>query len=221
MQITTIDSEVPFGRVLYSRLYISDLKLDKLVRHDSIERHYLAWENVRKQTNPFFQTGTGFEGYLVGRCPTSEAALETILQVSQNILDAIARLYHSQYHFQAQLMRTLTREAIEPAAIPIWSGYLGSELGKLRVQMISNKEAQAFRAHTYNLVRNLPPVTYRELEEAVFQSYALQGESSSSSSNKMIVTPQSLPPGKHEAWLVAANIGEFGHPLVRQILDTR
>jgi hypothetical protein len=220
MQITRIESEVPFGRALYCYLHVNNLRLDKLTQHGSMEKRYLAWETVRKEMNPFFQTGTGFEGYLVGRCANPEAALDTILRISQNMLDAIARFYRFQHAFQSKLMKTLTREASDPAAIQTWSAYLGSELGKLRAQMILNKEAQDFRTQTYNVIRTLPPVVYRESEEAVFQTYVL-GKAGRAEANRYVVTLQSLQPRQQDAWLVAENIGQFGHPLVRQLLDTR
>ena len=213
-----IESEVPFGRTLHDWLYLKDLHLDRLVRHNRIETHYLAWETVRKQINPFFQRGTGFEGYLIGRCSSSAAALEEILAINQNILDAIARLYHFEYGFRSRLMKTLTKEAGDLAAIHIWSAYLGAELGKLRAEILCDPEAQAFRKQTYHIVKTLPPIVYHEIEEDITQTYII-GSENDFQAGKLLVTLQMLKPCQQDAWLVAENIGEFGHPLVRQLLD--
>ena len=215
-----IDSEVPFGHELHGWLLLNNLRLDQMVHHDSREAHYLAWETVRKERNPYFSQGTGFEGYLIGRYTTPDAALDAILNINQNILDAIARLYRYQPGLRAKLMKTLAREDSDPALMHIWSAYLGAELGKLRAQILSNKEAQAFQTGTYNIIRNLPPVIYHEKDSDVTQTYAI-GSGTNGTHSKMIISPQILKPSQQDAWLVAANIGEFGHPLVRRFLDQR
>lgn len=216
--IITIESEVPFGQMLYGWLYMQELPLNKVVHHDAIETHYLAWETVRKQINPFFQNGTGFEGYLISRCPSAESALEEILDINQNILDAIARLYRFQYGFRSRLMKTLTRDASDPEAIHIWSTYLGAALGKLRAQMAQDPQAQLFRTRTYQIVKTLPPMTYYAFDTDVLQKYAV-GTENGSGKAKLCVLPQMLNPSQQDAWLVAEVIGEFGHPMVRNVLD--
>lgn len=216
--IVKVESEVPFGRNLYACLYLRQLHLDTVVRHNQVERHYLAWETVRRQINPFFQKGTGFEGYLVGRCSNSAEALEEILVINQNILDAIARLYRFQYGFRSRLIKTLTREASDSEAIHIWSAYLGAELGKLRAQILQVPVAQAFRARTYRIVRTLPQMIYHEIEGDVTQTYVI-GSADDIDPDKLAVSLEMLKSSQQDAWLVAEHIGEFGHPLVRRLLD--
>lgn len=216
-EMITLTSEVPFGHLLYAVLNVNDLHLDDFIRHDQMESHYLAWETVRKQLNPFFRNGTGFEGYLVGRCRDSQAALESILDINQNILDSIARQYHFEYGFRSRLMKTLTREADDPLAIHVWSTCLGAELAKLRAQILRDNVAQAYREHTYELVGLLPPIVYHEIEEDITQDYAIGSEKDYNI--KLAVTWQMLKPDQQDAWLVAQNIGEFGHPLVRKLLN--
>lgn len=216
--IVKIESAVPFGRAVYGLLYMKGLNLNKVVKHDTIEERYLAWETVRKQTNPFFEAGTGFEGYLVGRCSSPELALETIIGINQNILDAIARLYRFQHSFRSKLLKTLVRDASDPEMIHIWSAYLGAELGKLRAQIIQNDEAQAFHQRTDQIIRMLPPVVYHETEENITQIYTI-GASYDTRLKRIAITAQALKPSQQDAWLVAENIGEFGHPLVRKFLD--
>lgn len=213
-----IQSEVPFGQRLYGWLCLNQLHLDEIVQHDQIEQGYLAWESVRKTLNPFFYEGTGFEGYLVGRCASPEAALESILAINQHILDSIAMLYRFQYSFRSKLMKTLLRETSDSASIHTWSGHLGAELGRLRAQILSDTAAQAFQKQTYRIIRTLPPMIYRESEHDVLQTYNV-GSVAHPPPGKIYVALPMLKPSQQDAWLVAQNIGEFGHPLVRKFLD--
>lgn len=213
-----VESEVPFGRAICARLYLNQWQLEQVANHDQITRRYLAWETVRKQTNPFFQNGTGFEGYVIGRCKLPETALDTILSINQHILDAIARMYRFQYNFRSRLMKTLTRELNDSQCIHIWSAYLGAELGRLRAQVAVNEKAQNFQLQTYKLVSTLQPIKYREVEEGIFQTYAV-GAEHNCHTQKLHITLNMLNPGQQDAWLVAENIGQFGHPLVRKLLD--
>ena len=215
---TKIESEVPFGHALYAWLYLNDLHLNKLVSHDSMEKTYLAWETVRKESNPYFEEGTGFEGYFVGRCSLPDDALESILAINQHILDAIARMYHFRYNFRSRLMKTLTREVSDSAAIHIWSGYLGAELGRLRAQILLEPEAQEFQRQTYKIISMLPPMSYHEADHDVTQTYTI-GSLPTPTLAKLQVSAHMLKPCQQDAWLVAQNIGVFGHPLVRKLLD--
>jgi hypothetical protein len=210
-----VHSEVPFSRSLYCWLCVNDPQLETLVRHDEREKNYLAWESVRKGLNPFFQQGTGFEGYLIGRCADPESALEMILRINQHILDSIARLYRFRYNFRNHLLQTLLRQRSDPAAIHIWSAYLGAELGKLRIQIPRNRAAVQFRAQTYNLIHSLPPMRYQQGDLKITQTYAVGiiGRA------KAQISLEMLPPAQQDACLVALNIGVFGHPLVRRFLD--
>lgn len=214
--ITHIESEVPFGHSLYASLYTQGLQLKDIRHHGNLESRYLAWETVRKQQNPFFLKGTGFEGYLVSRCPDSQAALEAILNINQSILDAIARLYRFEYGFRSRLFKTLTKESDDPTSINVWAAYFGAELGKLRIQIIHDPVAQKFRDQTYKIVHTLPPMVYKEATNDILQQYTIG--TANSTLQKIDVTMNMLPPRQQDAWLIAENIGEFGHPLVRDLL---
>jgi hypothetical protein len=203
---------------MFGWLHLHDAPLNKLVSHGQIEKQYLAWETVRLQTNPYFIKGTGFEGYFVGVCPNPEAALEAILATNQGILDAIARFYRYDYGLRTRLMRTLMRESSDPKAIHIWSAYLGAALGRLRCQVSTSKEAVLFQTRTYRIVGSLPPISYQETQQDVRQLYAV-GADEIKPVGRLAITVGALNPGQQEAWLVAQRIGEFGHPLVRKILD--
>jgi len=217
METVKIESEVPFGRAIDGWLCVNGRCVDDMVAHGYVERSYLAWESVRKELNPFFQQGTGFEGYLIGRCESPEAALEAILGISQHILDSIARLYRFEYPFRRRLMRTLSREISDPQAIHIWSAHLGAELGRLRAGIIGIPEAQLFQTRTYRLTSQLPPMAYHQLNNDITQTYVIGA--AGCQSNKLGVTRQILKSDQQDAWLIAENIGEFGHPLVRRLMD--
>lgn len=224
IHLETIDSEVPFGGAIWLELRLHELNLATLPAKGPVEQRYLAWETVRKKTNPYFTEGTGFEGYLVGLCPDAEAALLAILKSSQRILDAIARLYRFSGCFKTRLMQTLARESSDQESVHIWSAYLGAELGRLRVNVPRNKAAILFQAHTYRIVSVLPPIAYQQTQRDVLQHYAVGYVDEAPtgpvvSNGRITVSPGVLNLSQREAWLVAVNIGEFGHPLVRRYLD--
>lgn len=213
-----VHSQVPFGHLILFQLKLSGHQLDDLVRHDGIEQRYLAWEEVRKARSPFFVHGTGFEGYFVGICSSPEDALERILVVNQNILDAIARVYRFEYGFRSRLMKTLTREASDSRAIHIWSSYLGAALARLRCQCMQNPLACRFRDQTYDIVRYLPVMDYQVGDGHILQTYVLE-DGDFYHTERLEISAHLLSSKQQDAWLVAENIGEFGHPLVRQLLD--
>lgn len=225
VHIEKFERRAPFGHALYVHFGLYDVRFSDLPSKNRIERNYLAWETVRRKTNPYFVKGTGFEGYLVGTCESPSAALEAILQATQNILDAIARLYHFERFFRSRLMQTLSGEISDPESIHIWSAYLGAELGRLRVHIPRNKAAILFQNQTYQIVNLLPAMTYHTVEYDVMQNYSvgsvdnpvavgMQGQA------KVQVRGNLLNPSQQMPWLVATNIGRFGHPLVRKFLDT-
>ena len=216
--IRRINSEVPFGQVLAVTLRINKIDLRREVNHDPVQRTYLAWETVRKESNPYFTLGTGFEGYFVGRCSVPETALDAILGMNQHILDAIARMYRYQYKFRSVLMKTLMREASDLGAIHVWSSYFGAELGRLRAQIFVEPEAQEFQRQTYRIINMLPRMIFCDEGSSVRQVYDI-GALPTPTYHKVTVTSHTLKPNQQDAWLVAENIGIFGHPLVRKFLD--
>ncbi len=224
VHIEKVEKRVPFGQSLCVYFGIHDVRYSDLSAKNRVERTYLAWETVRKKTNPYFTEGTGFEGYLVGICPTPADALEAILKANQHILDAIARLYHFESCFRSRLMRTLNGEIDDPESIHIWSAYLGAELGQLRVHIPRNKSAILFQNQTYQIVALLPPITYRQVDYDLAQNYGIGYVDNAvtvviPSQPKMLIKETMLNPSQQTAWHVAANIGRFGHPLVRKYLD--
>lgn len=219
-RIVKVESEVPFGHSVFTWLMLHSQHIEHLARHDMIERQYLAWETVRRETNPFFQDGTGFEGYFVGRCAGADDALKAILNVGQGILDAIARYYKYQFRFRSTLMKTLTRESGDWEAVAVWSDYLGATLGRLRAQILTLYPALAFQQRTYSLVKMLPPISYAETDHDVWQTYAVAGDAGSKAGKVCVMLPL-LKPCEQDAWIVAEHIGQFGHPVIRRLLDER
>lgn len=215
--ILRIDSDIPFTDAVYGWMAAHRHELDTLASPSRrFENNYLAWETVRRRTNPFFENGTGFEGYFVGQCTVPEEALDHILTMSQSILDNLARMYHNNFPFQSRLMQTLAEEHPDPKAMYIWSAELGAALGRLRVNVSRNAEATAFNANTYRLVQMLPPIHYQEAGQSIRQAYAVTG--SADNQRRALVTLSDLPPTRQHAWMVAQFIGKFGHPIVREFL---
>ncbi|MGQ9887296.1 MAG: hypothetical protein ACUVSX_02285 [Aggregatilineales bacterium] len=211
-----VDSNVPFDAMIHDWLTFHERAIDHIAKPSRrYERSYLAWETVRLRKNPFFENGTGFEGYFVGRCRTPEEALERILGVSRAVLDNIARQHRRHYNFQSRLMKALAENRSDPQAVYVWAAELGAALARLRAQVPQNQEASAFHTDTYRLVNMLPPIGYHQNDSEIRQVYVVTGRSRAS---RALVTLQDLPPREQQAWLVALRLGRFGHPLVREFL---
>lgn len=210
-----IHSCVPFADAIYWSLRLSGLSLQALAHDRRYDQAYLAWEQVRQRTNPFFDPGTGFEGYLIGLCDSPEQALERLLGTMHGVLDGIARCHPRQYAKQNTLMKTLTGEKYDAAMVDLWSTWLGVVLAKLRCNLFHNKAGDKFRSRTYQLVGGLPPIQYQEVHQHIEQDYCLCAGCSNS---RLHVGLPDLNGHDQEAWLVALHLGRFGHPLVRQLL---
>lgn len=215
--VLKVDSSVPYERLIHAWIAWHDNQADRLIKPSRrFEKPYLAWETVRRRKNPFFEKGTGFEGYFVGRTNTAEEALEHILSVGQNILDNIARHNRGNYTYQSRMMQTLLGERADARAVYDWSAELGAALARLRVNVPNNPAAAAFHNDTYRLVSLLPAIAYHPEDDAIRQVYTVAG--SSDGQRRLPITVQSLPPAQQHAWLVTQFIGRFGHPLVREYL---
>lgn len=184
--------------------------------HDS---QYLAWENVRKKRNPFFENGTGFEGYFVGICLSPEEVLEKILIINKDILNNLVRLYRFDYSFQSRLFKALTEDRADTKAMHDWAAEFGAALAKLRMNVheVHNPTADYFRSETYRIVKALPPIRYSEVEYQIGQHYVV-GFYNGQHNHQLVIMPSMLKPNDQDPWLVAQLIGKFGHPLVREYL---
>lgn len=212
-----VASDVPFATALYWRLRMKGIHLEELTKQHRYERNYLAWETVRKQTNPFFDNGTGLEGYLIGHCQTPDEALETILNICQHMLDCIARYHRFDSNFQSRLFDTLIGYRNDAEAIETWSAYLGATLARLRCNLLNNRPADAFQTETYRLVDRHPDIDYKMRPETIKQHYRIAA--AYTKTHRVQVNLSNLNPSHQDAWLVAASIGRFGHPLLRRVMD--
>jgi hypothetical protein len=211
----TVQTEVPFGASIGVWLRINGLAPDELLTASHrYDQQYLAWETVRKCRNPFFENGTGFEGYLVGTCQTIEQALEQVVAVGQASLDSISRLYRFNYGFKSRLMKTLTGEYHDPKAMSEWSAQLGAAAARLRCRLLYNSQAAAFREQTYRIVGKLPGIRYFNKGQTIKQTYTL-GFCGLDHVRQVSIDVGQLRPSDQDAWIVAHFIGRFGHPLVR------
>jgi hypothetical protein len=212
-----VEGEVPFGDCLRWWIERSRESRGQPIQHVShhFDRPYLAWETVRLARNPYFAQGTGFEGYFVGLCSSPDEALTQVLDVGRRALASINRLYRFEANYRRLLLRTLHGEASDLRAIAEWSVELGAILGILRCNVYRSPQAEYFRRETYQLLEGLPPIRYEDDRHAVRQAYeirALDGEPF----QRLLVEPRQLSTGDQEAWAVAAALGRFGHPLIRE-----
>jgi hypothetical protein len=217
--IAKIDETVPFGECIYWWLrFHPEKRFDVLVRHSAeYEKQYLAWQEVKIARNPYFENGTGFEGYFVGDCTSPEQALEKILQVGETVLRNLFRLHPHEHRFHTTLLKALTADVADLRAISEWSAELGAEVARLHCNVSHNKIADHFQQETYRLVRTLPPICYVTDEHTIEEHYSVV--STRLQADKMTVNPASLTESQQEAWLVAQSMSRFGHPLVREYLS--
>ncbi len=214
-----MDKAVPFGEAICCRLrLVTDWNWIDLVRASyRHEPHYLAWETVRKGRNPFFENGTGFEGYFVGLCPTPEDALDRILETSQQMLTSITRLHRFEPRFRSTLIKTLVGEMGDLPAISEWAAQFGATLARLRCNLIRNPQSDAFHTEISRLVSRSPSMSYIKNAHSIRQCYQI---SSGHDPNavRIVVSMSDLKASEQDAWLIAASVGKFGHPLVREFV---
>ncbi len=217
--ILPIDTRVPYSSLLDCWLCFHDLPFNHLVEYSRrYERAYLAWESVRRTRNPFFQQGTGFEGYFVGINHSPEEMLTSLLDIGHQMLASNCRLYHYNFTFQTKLMHTLNGEISDARAIHVWSASLGAVLGKLRCNIYSNSETWRFQNETYWTVNRLPLMHYCRKDHQVEQEYVLVTESANGFPKPELAL-NVLKPSDRDAGLVIQTIGCFGHPLIRAYLQ--
>src|SRR5690349_9333201 len=125
-----IDSHVPFGSQIYCWLHHSQCtNFDTLLQHaNRYEDRYLAWEQVRSGTNPFFEIGTGFEGYFVGTCTSPEEVLRAILNIGQRMLRNLIGLHPFNYQFKSKFWRVLADEAFDAEMAAELAAEFGAQL---------------------------------------------------------------------------------------------
>ncbi len=214
-----VEGEVPFGDYLLWLLEANqeDAILPVAQLSHQFDHRYLAWETVRLARNPFFENGTGFEGYWVGDAGSAEEALDRLLRIGREALDSQARLYRYQADFRRKLMKTLLGESADLDALMEWSVTLGALLGRLRCNIHRNPQAGEFRRETYRQVEGLPPIRYHEEGDDLQQAYEIR-DADHPDQPRLLVDPNHLRTTDQEAWKVASELGKFGHPLVREVL---
>jgi hypothetical protein len=215
MNALKIHNQVPFAPSISFWLQLHDMGLQAMEQSSHhYDTHYLAWQTVRKRRNPFFSNGTGFEGYFVGTSQSSDAALEQTLAIGHRMLNSITMLHRHDYRSQSNLMKTLVGECGDFRSVYEWNALFGAALSRLRCQVRRDQVATTFRAETYQLVEQLPSISYPRSLNAVAQEYYIAGDTVQSAP-KFTVSNNQLNPSDQDAWLVMQSVGRFGHPLVR------
>jgi hypothetical protein len=195
--------------------------LERLVEQSrQFERSYLAWETVRKVRNPYFEDGTGFEGYFVGRLGSPAEALEMLLKIGQEMIDNNRRLYPHNPLFRSRLMKTLRGELEDPECIDVWAAQFGAMLGRLRCNLLTNQKASLFQSETYLLTNHLPPISYERGTVGIKQRYRLPF-GMTDHAPKWSLRHELMKTSRVDAGVVATSVGKFGHPLIRAYLNER
>jgi len=218
MNTLRISNQVPFSHSICTWFDLNQVDLPVVLQSShQYDVPYLAWQTVRKERNPYFVNGTGFEGYFVGTCTTSDEALARLLTIGQDMLTSIATLHRYQYRFHSRLMKTLVGEQLDLKALYEWNALFGAALARLRCQTLRDRQAVAFRDETYRLVDHKPEIHYRNhigtLEQEYYVAHATAG-----SDHRLRVVNGGLKSQDQDAWLVVQSVGRFGHPLVRMSL---
>jgi len=218
LSMVEIDRGVPFGDDIYwwlkTRRGEGLENLEKL--SSQFERRFLAWEEVRHGRNPYFVTGTGFEGYFVGSCQSPEQALNEILRLGREMQGNLVKLHRYDHRFQSRLFKTLQGELGDLKAMSEWSAELGATLARLRCKLLGNRQAEAFHNETYRLVETLPSISYMEAGHTIKQHYAVVAHPTQGP--KIVVELGILKPTDQDAWVIAKSVGRFGHPFVREFM---
>jgi hypothetical protein len=216
-----VESKVPCSPAINNWLWLYGVSLESFVKRSrQFERAYLAWETVRNIRNPFFDGGTGFEGYFIGFCTSPEQMLDKLLEIGRDLLERNERLYRHNYAFRSKLLKTLVGECNDPQAIDTWSTLFGATLGKLRCNLALHPEANRFQMETYQSILRLPLMRYQRLDHRIEQKYVV-AVSGPEHSSKPIINLHALNPSDYDAGLVVTLIGRFGHPLIRQYLHEK
>jgi hypothetical protein len=214
----TVESQAPYSSPLYWWLHLHQVPLDNIVQQSRrYERAYLAWETVRQVRNPFFTTGTGFEGYFVGIYHSPDEMFAHLLEIGHQMLESNSRLYRYQYGFQATLMKTIRGELSDLLAMDVWSALLGAALSRLRCNVYYHDETYRFQNETYWAVNRLPFIKYRLGDRHIEQEYVLP-RFQNNGFVKQEFDLNMLKPSDYDAGLVVSAIGRFGHPLIRAYL---
>lgn len=217
-----IEGDVPFGDML--ALWLEELQFRRGASISQVshrfDRPYLAWESVRLVRNPYFEKGTGLEGYWIGQATSSEEVFDGLLHIGRDVLNSQVHLYRYQPNFRRRLMRALRGESIDFKVLTEWSVVLGAMLGRLRCNVHRNPVADTFRRETYRQVEGLPLIQYQEVGNDLRQVYELR-DGEHPDGQRLYVDPNLLSTTDLEAWQIAASIGKFGHPLVRELLVSK
>lgn len=218
MNTRRINNHVPFDHSICTWLDLNRVDWPLLVQAShQYDSPYLAWQTVRKERNPFFVNGTGFEGYFVGTCATSDEALARLLAIGQSMLESIHALHPHGFRFRARLMKTLVGEDCDYETLYEWNAMFGAALARLHGQTMRDRQAAAFRDETYRLVDQQPDIQYQKHGSALEQEYYVPN-AATGGEHRILVSEGALTRQDQDAWVVVQSIGRFGHPLVRMCL---
>ncbi len=132
---------------------------------------FLAWMLMRRR-NPFFSTGTGWEGHAIAHTLVPGNALDWMIALSKELMASANR------NCTTNKMRREMFSILEGTAtvqnLRFWNGVFGTALARLHVQTALSPIAREYRQQTYDL---LPPATkvglLRTKNGGIAEQYAL------------------------------------------------
>ncbi|MBP7842402.1 hypothetical protein KA017_00160 [Candidatus Woesebacteria bacterium] len=190
-----------------------------------IDPAYFGWEFARRNGVPLDerQKGskvtykTGFERYFIGTAHTSEELLAELLKVGEDVWNGMKLLHRMNPMRLQELKKTiLSDEVYTISTVVEWSGALGAQLGRLRMNLLRNPAAQSFQLDTRQAVAGLPKIEYTLGQSGpVEQSFQLPVLSDALA----VLTYNGLTEQQKLYWEIVSNLGKFGHPLVRTAIE--
>lgn len=189
-----------------------------------VDRAYLGWQHVRLGGVPLDSTknritaNTGFEGYFIGKARSQEELLVELLKIGQDAWSRVKRINKFDYKRIKDLQMTILGDtccSVDSAVA--WAAELGSQIARLRMNLINNPQALHFQSNTRQVTADLPLIEYTVFDESsIKQKYLLPKKNADS----IVLKCNGLTEEQNFYWQVVSNIGKFGHPLVRSALRT-
>jgi hypothetical protein len=216
-----------YGMLPYENLIlyaISNGVIEKAKKNShKIDQAYLRWQLVRLYGIPLSSSQekvtfkTGFEGYFVGKVKSQAELFESLLQIGQSSWLGIKRLHKFNTKRICELKNTiLSNEVASISTISEWSTILGSQIARLRMNLIHNPEALDFQTQTKRAVTSLPLLEYT-LEPVGLKLYKYELPKPTQKTKKLEF--ENLNEEQILYWNIVLNLGKFGHPLIRAALQ--
>ena len=205
------------GRLLWNTSLGELAQIDEIVAGSrTLEDNYLAYESVRKGSRAGFIVGkvyneglklpfTGLEPYTVGSELSPEDIVRFEVQEGMRVAKILKR---SDYRYK--FFQNLRGERTDPKVIKELSDIYGGVIARFRA--VGDSDNSQFRSETYSQVRRVPDISYKINGVDLSQRIVIPRVQV----DLFPTTTISMSRQEVEGYLVLAEIGNLGHPLVRE-----